>query len=523
MFRVLVSDPISKDGLEPLLEAENIEIVQKNVQEETDLSSYDALFVRSATKVTEELMNTMPNLKIVARAGVGVDNIDVEQATRRGIIVINAPDGNTISTAEHTFAMIASLVRHIPQANMSVKNREWKRSSFVGSELHGKMLGIVGLGRIGTELAKRAKAFGMRVAVFDPFLTKERSEKIGVEKHDFEELLSNADIITVHTPLTEETKGLLNDETIAKTKKGVYLINCARGGIIDESALCAHLENGHVRGVALDVFEVEPPEHTRLLEFDQVIATPHLGASTKEAQLNVAYQVSKEVLLFIQGKQVTTSINLPAMSDEEYQEVAPFDSLAQKIGSFMSQYMKEPVQSITIEYEGKAAEIESSYVTKSMIASFLKQRMDININTVNAGVLARERGIQFIEKVSGRNSGYSNSITVSIQGEQRTSEIKGTVIPHFGERIVAVNGFSIDFNPSGHLLYIQHTDVPGVIGNVGRILGNHAVNIATMQVGRKEKGGEAIMMLSFDRPLDQVILGALSELEEIVFIHAIEL
>ncbi|AZB43374.1 phosphoglycerate dehydrogenase [Bacillus sp. FJAT-42376] len=523
MFRVLVSDPISRDGLEPLLEADHIEIIQKNAHEESDLSQYDALFVRSATKVTKELMNQMPNLKIIARAGVGVDNIDLEQATRRGIIVINAPDGNTISTAEHTFAMIASLVRHIPQANMSVKNREWKRSSFVGSELHGKMLGIVGLGRIGTELARRAKAFGMRVAVFDPFLTKERSEKIGVEKHDFNELLTQADIITVHTPLTKETKGLLNKETIGKTKKGVYLVNCARGGIIDEDALCTYLENGHVRGVALDVFEVEPPEHTRLLEFEQVIATPHLGASTKEAQLNVAYQVSKEVLLFVEGKQVTTSINLPAMSDEAYQKVAPYDTLAQRIGSFLSQYMNEPVHSITIEYEGTAAEIETAYVTKSMIASFLKQRMDITINTVNAGVLARERGIQFIEKVSDVNSGYSNSMTVTIHGEHKTSELKGTFIPHFGERIVSVNGFSIDFHPSGHLLYIQHTDVPGVIGNVGKILGDHAVNIATMQVGRKEKGGEAIMMLSFDRSLEKPTIAALSNLDEIVFVKAIDL
>ncbi|MTH52213.1 phosphoglycerate dehydrogenase [Bacillus mangrovi] len=523
MFKILVSDPISRDGLEPLLEADNIEIVQKKASEEEDLTQYDALFVRSATKVTAELMNQMPNLKIIARAGVGVDNIDVEQATRKGIIVINAPDGNTISTAEHTFAMIASLVRHIPQANMSVKNREWKRTAFVGSELYGKTLGIVGLGRIGTELAGRAKAFGMRVAVFDPFLTKERSEKIGVEKHSLDELLSSADIITVHTPLTKETKGILNHETIGRTKEGVYLVNCARGGIIDEEALCTYLENGHVRGVALDVFEVEPPEHTRLLEFEQVIATPHLGASTKEAQLNVAYQVSQEVLLFVQGKQVTTSINLPAMSEEAYRKVAPYDGLAQRIGTFLSQLMNEPIRSIEVEYEGSAAEIETSYVTKSLIASFLKQRMDININTVNAGVLARERGIQFIEKVSDRHSGYSSSMTVTINGEHSSSEIKGTFIPHFGERIISINGFSIDFHPSGHLLFVQHTDVPGVIGNVGKILGDHAVNIATMQVGRKEKGGEAIMMLSFDKPLEETTLSSLKGLEEIVTIKAIEL
>ncbi|MFY4775942.1 phosphoglycerate dehydrogenase [Metabacillus sp. RGM 3146] len=524
MFRILVSDPISKEGLEPLLQSDSIEIVQKNVAEaEEELGLFDALLVRSATKVTQSLMEKMPNLKIIGRAGVGVDNIDIDQATRNGIIVINAPDGNTISTAEHTFAMITSLMRHIPQANASVKSKEWKRSAFLGSELYGKVLGIAGLGRIGSEIAKRARAFGMKVVVFDPFLTNERASKIGVESYSLDQLLQEADIITVHTPLTKETKGLLNHETIAKTKKGVYLVNCARGGIIDEDALITYLESGHVKGAALDVFVTEPPTDSRLLQFNQVITTPHLGASTKEAQLNVASQVAEEILTFVNGGQVTSSVNLPSLSEDVYKEIKPFDTLAKKMGSILSQCMREPVQNITVQYEGTVADLETSFITKSLIAAFLKGRVDVTVNPVNAGMIARERGISLSEGTTANNSGYANCLTVQVKGDRTTFEIKGTYIPEYGVRIIALNGFSIDFYPEGHLLYVQHTDVPGVIGNVGRILGDHSVNIATMQVGRKKRGGEAIMMLSFDKPLENSLLEAFNQITEIVSILPLEM
>src|SRR5690606_7294214 len=295
------------------------EVIEKKLSyPNVELDTIDAILVRSATKVTAELMDKMPRLKIIARAGVGVDNIDVNAATKRGIIVVNAPDGNTISAAEHTFAMMASLVRNIPQAHQSVKNLEWKRSAFVGTELHGKTLGIVGLGRIGSELAKRAKAFAMNIKVYDPFLTKERAAKIGVESCSLDEVLEQSDIISVHTPLTPETKGLIGDEAIQKTKKGVFFLNCARGGIIDEEALEKYLANGHVGGAALDVFTQEPPGEHPLFKFDNVIVTPHLGASTKEAQLNVATQVAKEVRLYLEGKPVSNSINLPAMSKDVF-------------------------------------------------------------------------------------------------------------------------------------------------------------------------------------------------------------
>lgn len=515
---------MSADGLQPLLEAEHVEVVQKKAAEaEDELHTFHALLVRSATKVTDELIGKMTSLKIIARAGVGIDNIDLDAATKHGVVVINAPDGNTISTAEHTFAMMTSLLRHIPQATVSVKSNEWNRNAFVGTELFGKTLGIVGLGRIGTEIAKRAQAFGVNVIVFDPFLTRDRAAKISVKSATLDEVLTQADIITVHTPLTKETRGLIGAESLPKTKKGVYLLNCARGGIIDEKAIIPYLENGHIAGVALDVFETEPPENHPLLKFDNVIATPHLGASTKEAQLNVAAQVAQDVLHFLDGKIVTTSVNLPALTKEVFEKIQPFYRLAKNMGNIVSQCMKEPVHDISIKYEGSVAELETSFVTKSLIAGFLTPRVASNVNAVNAGIIAKERGISFSEKITSNQSGYENCITVSIHGDQTTFEIKGTHIPHYGERIVGINSFNIDFYPAGHLIYIQHTDKPGVIGRVGRILGDHEVNIATMQVGRKNAGGEAIMMLSFDRKLDDSLIKTLSDIDDIVSIKPIEL
>ncbi|WP_338789293.1 phosphoglycerate dehydrogenase [Metabacillus sp. FJAT-53654] len=524
MIHVLVSDSMSSEGLQPLLDAAHINVVQKKVEEvDHELHLFDALLVRSATKVTEELFEKMTNLKIVGRAGVGVDNIDIEAATKHGVVVINAPNGNTISTAEHTFAMMASLLRHIPQANVTVKSNEWNRSAFVGTELYSKSLGIIGFGRIGGEIAKRARVFGMNILVFDPFLTKDRAEKIGVSNCTLDELLTNADIITVHTPLIKETRGILNKETIAKTKKGVYLLNCARGGIIDEAGLIHHLENGHVAGAALDVFEVEPPVNNKLLKFDNVIVTPHLGASTKEAQLNVAAQVTQEILNFLDGKPVTSSINLPTLTKELFDKIQPFYHLAKKMGNIVSQCMKVPVQEVAIQYEGSVAELETSFITKALLSGFLGARVDITVNEVNAGMIAKERGISFSEKITSNNSGYENLLEVKVFGDNQNFVLRGTHVPHYGERIVGINDFNIDFYPTGHLLYIQHQDKPGVIGRVGKVLGDHEVNIATMQVGRKEKGGEAIMMLAFDRPLDDTLTSQLAAYDDIVSVKSIDL
>ncbi|WLR53146.1 phosphoglycerate dehydrogenase [Bacillus tianshenii] len=524
MYKILVSDTMSEEGLAPLLASDEVEVVQKKVDEvQGELAEFDALLVRSGTKVTEELLDQMTKLKIVARAGVGVDNIDVDAATTRGIVVINAPDGNTISTAEHTFAMMASLMRNIPQAVKSVKDGKWERKKYQGTELNEKTLGIVGMGRIGGELAKRAKAFGMSVYVFDPFLTHARAEKLGVSSVELETLLTEADIITVHTPLTKETKGLLNHETIGKTKKGVYLINCARGGIIDEEALADYVESGHVAGAALDVFVTEPPTNNRLLELDQIITTPHLGASTVEAQLNVAAQVADEVLQFLQGQPVKNSLNLPTLSKEVYQKIQPYYELASSMGSLASQCMQIPVKEIELQYGGKIADLDTTILTRTLLAGFLRPRVDTPVNEVNASAVTKQRGIVYGEKVTSETNGYSNSITAIVHGEDTTFTIQGTYVREYGPRIVNMNGFDIDFYPNGSLLYIQHTDRPGVIGKVGFILGEHKVNIATMQVGRKEAGGEAIMMLSFDKPASDEVYNELSNVEDIVSIKRIEL
>ncbi|MED3551205.1 phosphoglycerate dehydrogenase [Cytobacillus praedii] len=520
MFTILVADAISKEGLQPLLEMENALIIQKKASDpEVNLENIDALLVRSATKVNNELLNKMPNLKIIARAGVGVDNIEVEAATRKGIVVINAPDGNTISTAEHTFAMMASMMRNIPQAHQTVKNLEWKRNNYLGTELYGKTLGIIGMGRIGTELAKRSKAFGMMIKVFDPFLTKERAAKLGVESCNIDTVLQDADIITVHTPLTAETKGMINEKALSKTKKGVFFLNCARGGIIDEQALAKYIGIGHVAGAALDVFETEPPGENPLFKFENVIATPHLGASTKEAQLNVATQVAREVRLFLENNPVSNSINLPAISKDIFEKIRPFHQISKQMGSIISQCIKEGIHEISITYSGTVAELETSYLTKAALAGFFKNRIAVNVNEVNAFLTAKERGITVGEKISADAYGYANCITVTAKGEEHSFVIRGTYIEHYGPRIVYLNGFNIDFLPEGNLLYIHHMDRPGVIGRVGKILGDQSINIATMQVGRKEVGGEAIMVLSFDRPLEDDTLALLTKLDDIVSIN----
>lgn len=523
LFKILVADAIKADGLTPFEGRDDFVVVQKKVDEVPELETFDALLVRSATKVTEELLLRMPNLKIVARAGVGVDNIQISACTNRGIIVVNAPDGNTISTAEHTFAMMASLARNIPQAHQTVKGGLWERNRFAGIELKDKTLGIIGMGRIGTEIAKRARAFQMNVIAFDPFLTVERAKEMGIVLGTLDKLLSTADFITVHTPLTKDTKGLLNEENINKCKDGVFLINCARGGIIDEDALYNAILGKKVAGAALDVFVEEPPVANKLLELDQIIVTPHLGASTAEAQLNVAKQVAKEIVAFADGMPVSNSINLPAIPADLFKQIQPYYSLVKQMGSFLSQLQNEGVTEISVTYSGDTFDFDSTILTKSLLAQFFKKRVDVNVNEVNAMLFAKEQSITIGEKISTETFGYSNCIKAVVKGEKRQIEMKGTYIKEYGPRIIEINGFKIDFYPEGHILYIQHQDRPGVIGIVGKMLGDLNLNIATMQVGRKEAGGEAIMVLTFDEILPDNILNQLMDKQEISFIQQIEL
>ncbi|MCK6257552.1 phosphoglycerate dehydrogenase [Fictibacillus sp. KIGAM418] len=523
MFRVLAADSIAKEGMAALEKESGVSVIYGSVEDVQDPESIDALVVRSATKVTKELLSRFHNIRIVARAGVGVDNIDIDAATQRGVLVINAPDGNTISTAEHTFAMIMAILRKIPQANQSIKEGKWNRSSFTGAELSGKVLGIVGLGRIGTELAKRARAFDSKVQVFDPFLTTERAKTLQVVPVSLDELLESSDIITVHTPLTKETKNLINTENLSKTKQGVYLINCARGGILDEEALYTYLSNGHIAGCALDVFVQEPAVENRLVHLPNVIATPHIAASTAEAQMNVAEQVAKEILTFSKGKPVKNAVNLPAVSNDDFQKIYPYYELAKVSGQFLSQSFSSPIKEIKITFAGTITELDTGLVSRGLLSGFLQPRVDRIVNDINATLIAKEQGFSFGEKYSTETQGYENIIEARVIGETESFSLQSTYINGYGPRVVNINGYSTDFVPEGFLIYIEHVDKPGVIGRVGKLLGDLEVNIAAMQVGRKMAGGEAIMMLTFDKELDQDVLLRIKELSDVVSATTINL
>ncbi len=527
MFKVLVSDPLSELGLQKLLEADDVQVDRKPGLSEQELiqiiPEYDALLVRSQTKVTPAIIEAATRLKAIGRAGVGVDNINIPAATNKGIVVINAPDGNTISTAEHSFAMIMSLARRIPHAYYSMMNGEWDRKTFVGVELNQKVLGIVGLGRIGAEVAKRAKAFNMKVVAYDPFLTEDRAKKMGVTPATIDELVRQADFITVHTPLTKETKYIIGSKEFAKMKDGVRIVNCARGGIIEEKALLQALQTGKVAGAALDVFEVEPPVDNPLTKLPQVIVTPHLGASTIEAQENVAIDVSEEILHVLRNESFKNAVNLPSVPAEVMERLEPYFQLGEKLGHFVAQTAVGGLQEITITYSGELTEVETASLSRTVLKGVLSYHLGEGVNYVNAPHLAKSREIAFTEQKSTANKGFTNLITVMLKTNQEERKVAGTLLNGYGARIVKIDQYPIDIQPQGHLLLINHNDRPGAIGRVGTILGNNDVNIATMQVGRRDVGGNAIMLLTVDRLVSPEVLDTLGELNEIVSVTEIEL
>lgn len=526
-YKVLISDPLSHEGIASLLEAEDVEVDQITGKKEEELieiiGQYDALLVRSQTKVTKNLLSHAVRLKVIGRAGVGVDNIDLNAATEQGVIVINAPDGNTISTAEHTFSMMMALARRIPQAFLSIKNGKWDRKSFVGVELSGKTLGIVGLGRIGTEVAKRAKAFNMNVLAFDPYLTPERAEKLGIAALRLPEVLEKADFITVHTPLTKETRHLIGKKEMERMKEGVYLLNCARGGIIDEGALLEAIQSGKVAGAALDVFEEEPATDHPLLQLPQVIATPHLGASTVEAQENVAIDVSHEILKVLRNEPYKNSVNLPSIPPHLMKKLESYLSLSEKMGLFLAQVTKGALKEVEISYAGELGEEEMSPLTRSILKGLLSYHLEARVNYVNALYLAKQRGILIQERKSEAAGGFANLITVKVKTEEGEHLVAGTSLNGYGARIVKVDGYTVDLAPTGHLIYVRHFDKPGVIGRVGSLLGSREVNIASMQVGRTDQGGNAIMLLTVDKAISDADAEALATLPEIASVMRVEL
>jgi D-3-phosphoglycerate dehydrogenase len=508
MAKILISDPITPAGVELFKQAGfEVEVKTDHTKEEliAKIKKYDALIVRSQTKVTSDIIEVADNLKVIGRAGVGVDNVDVEAATKKGIIVLNAPDGNTISTAELTIAMLLALARNIPQAHASLKGGAWDRKSFTGAEISGKTLGIVGMGRIGTEVAKRMLAMNMTILAYDPFLTADKAESLGVNLVELDRIITEADFITVHTPLTPETKGLFGVKEFARMKKGVRLINCARGGIYDEAALAEAIKNGQVAGAAIDVYPVEPPTDRSLIDLPQTVVTPHLGASTKEAQENVAVDVAIEVIKVLKGEAFKNAVNLPPLRPEVRVAIQPFFALMGALGKFAGQLTKPGIQKLEISFLGDISKLETNYLSTLVLKGLLQADLGEEVTQVNAIYLAKERGIKVIEHKLPDVTGYSSLVKVSAATDKEIHTLSGTIINEDEARIVEIDGYHFDIAPSGNLIGINHTDQPGVVGEVGTILGQHGINIAAMQVGRIKQGGNALTILNVDSATNGII------------------
>ena len=527
-MKILVSDPLAEEGLKILKDVKEFQVEVKTELKPEALKEiikdYDALIVRSATKVTKDIINAAIKLKVIGRAGVGLDNVDLEAATQKGIIVMNTPGGNTISTAEHTLTMMLALSRNIPQSDVSTKRGEWKRSKFMGVELYHKTLGIIGLGRIGKEVAKRALSFGVKVLAYDPFLSKEGAEGLGVEVVELKGLLQQSDYITVHTPLTEETKHMISTKEFATMKKGVRIINCARGGIVDEVALVDAIKEGKVAGAAIDVFEKEPPSADyELLKLDNVITTPHLGASTEEAQVNVAIEVAEIVRDALLGKGIRNAANYPSVEAEVYKILESYINLSEKIGEFSSQLVEGRFQELNISYSGDIIRYDLSPLTLALVKGILSPILKETVNFVNATSLAKERGIKIKEVKTSKEEEFVTLIQLEIKTDKETRRIAGTLSPNKKPRIVKIDDYYVEALPFGEMIVVQNWDRPGIIGNLGTLLGQHNINIATMTFGREAPGGKAITVLNVDSPVSAQIIDKIKKAPNILAVKVIKL
>ena len=484
------------------------------------IADYDGLAIRSATKVTAEILAAAPRLKVVGRAGIGVDNIDVPAATQRGVVVMNTPHGNSITTAEHAIAMMFALARQIPAADKSTQAGKWEKSRFMGVELTGKTLGIVGCGNIGSIVAERAHGLKMKVIAFDPYLSDERARDLNVQKVALDELLARADIITLHTPLTDSTRNLIDAAALAKAKKGVRIINCARGGLLVEADLKAAIEAGHVAGAALDVFLEEPARQNPLFGLEQVITTPHLGAATSEAQENVAVQIAEQMADFLLTGAVSNALNMPSVTAEEAPKLRPYMKLAQQLGSFAAQLTHSGLKEVTIEYEGHVAELNTRPLTASALAALLAPVLD-SVNMVNAPVLARERNIEVTEIKHDRPGDYQSMMRLAVTTDRRTRDVCGTLFGGDKPRIVEIKGIRIEAELGRHMLYTTNEDKPGFIGRLGTILGEAGVNIATFHLGRSAPGADAIALIEVDQPLPDALLAKVRQIPGVVQAEAL--
>ncbi len=477
------------------------------------IGDYDGLAIRSSTTVTPEVIKAATKLKVVGRAGIGVDNVDIPAATEAGIIVMNTPFGNSITTAEHALSMMMSLARQIPQANESTHAGKWEKKRFMGTEIFNKTLGVIGCGNIGGIVADRALGLKMKVVAFDPFLTQERAEELGVEKVELETLFERADFITIHVPKNEHTAGLINKDTIAKMKDGVRIINCARGGIIVEADLLEALNSGKVAGAALDVFEVEPAKENALFGHDNVICTPHLGASTSEAQVNVALQVAEQISEYLNTGAVTNALNMPSISAEDAPKLKPYLKLAEQLGDFAGQITDNAIESIRIEYEGTVTDVNTDPITSVVIAHLLGAQMD-SVNMVNALQIAESRGIKVSQSYSGSSKDWRSVINLVIKTNVRERNVRGTLFTGKEPRIVEVEGVRVEAALADHMLFIRNEDKPGLIGAVGSILGDAGQNISDFHLGRS-KDGEAICLVSLDAELSDEVLAKVQALPQI--------
>jgi D-3-phosphoglycerate dehydrogenase len=518
--RVLVSDKLSETAVQIFrdrgLDVDFMPELGKDKEKLAEIiGQYDGLAIRSATKATEKLIAAATNLKVIGRAGIGVDNVDIPAASRRGIIVMNTPFGNSITTAEHAIAMIFAVARQLPAADLSTQAGKWEKSKFMGVEITGKTLGVIGCGNIGSIAASRGIGLNMRVIAFDPFLSPERAEKLGVEKVELDELLARSDFITLHVPMTDKTRGIINAEAIAKMKKGVRIVNCARGGLVVEEDLAEALKSGQVAGAGFDVFETEPATDSPLFGLPNVVCTPHLGASTTEAQENVALQVAEQMSDYLLKGAVTNAINMPSISAEEAPRLKPFVLLADVLGAFVGQVTESAIKEVEILYEGSTAEMNTKALTSAVLAGLIREQV-ADVNMVSAPIMAKERGIVLSEVKRDKSGVFDGYIKLTVKTDNTTRSVAGTCFADGKPRFIQIKGINLDAEVGRNMVYTTNADAPGIIGLLGTVFGEAGVNIANFQLGRNQPGGDAIALLYVDEPVSEEVLDKVRSHSEIV-------
>lgn len=518
--KVLVSDTLSAEGIEILKNTPGIEVdVKTNLPPDelkTVIKDYDALAVRSSTKVTQEVIERAEKLSVIGRAGMGFDNIDVAAASKRGIVVMNTPGGNTVTTGEHAIAMMISLARKIPQATASMKAGRWEKNKFMGTEFFNKTLGIIGIGRVGSIVADRAQGLKMNVIAYDPFIAPDAAAKLGITLVSLDDLFKTADFISIHTPMTKETKGIVNKDAFAKMKKGAFIINCARGGIVNEKDLYDALASGRIAGAALDVFEEEPTKNTELLALDQVIVTPHLGASTDEAQTNVAIAIAEQIADYLTRGEIRNAVNFPSVSADLLSIIQPYLMLAEKLGKFEAQLVSGAIEELTVEYSGEIIEHNVAPITISLLKGLLTPILNASVNYINAPVIAKERGIKVIEAKSSEVKDYTSMVSLRIKTSKEESYAAGAIFGRQEPRIVKIDKFTVEVNPQGHMLIVYNYDRPGVIGNIGTTLGENNINIARMHLSLDEEVKQALVVVSTDSVVPEGVMEKLRSLPHFI-------